>query len=462
MADIVTDLITALGAEAVLTGDAVRARTGGFLDSSPLRAKAIIRPANTAQVAEALRLCNAAGQTVVPHGGLTNLVYNTRTTEADIALSLERMTAIEASDPIGRTLTVQAGATLQSVQEAAATLDLFFPLDLAARGSCTIGGNVACNAGGTRVIRYGMMRDLVLGLEAVLADGTIVSSLNKMLKNNAGYDLKQLFIGSEGTLGVVTRAVLRLWPQPRSVVTALVGQNNFEQMTGLLSLLQRKSGGLLSSYEVMWPAYYHLTTTPPALSTPPLKSEFAFYTLIEIMGDDPNRDAAQFDRVLELAFDQGLCADAVIARSSEQRRALWRIREDSEQIEAQHHPTFSFDVSLPIGEMDEYVRDVQSTLEAAFGAIKFWVYGHVGDGNLHLSVWGVQITEEAASQVATIIYRPLTNLAGSISAEHGIGLEKKAFLGWSRTAEEIDLMRRLKRAFDPKGILNPGKIFDLA
>ncbi len=461
MADIVTDLITALGTEAVLTGDAVRARSGGFLDSSPLQAKAIVRPANTAQVAAALRLCNAAGQTVVPHGGLTNLVHNTRTTEADIALSLERMAAIEAIDPIGRTLTVQAGATLQSVQEAAAAINLFFPLDLAARGSCTIGGNIACNAGGTRVIRYGVMRDLVLGLEAVLADGTIVSSLNKMLKNNAGYDLKQLFIGSEGTLGVVTRAVLRLWPQPRSVVTALVGQDNFTQATELLSLLQRHLGGLLSSYEVMWPAYYHLTTTPPALSVPPLKGEFAFYTLIEIMGADPERDAAQFERVLELAFDQGLCADAVIARSSEQRRALWRIREDSEQIEAQHHPTFSFDVSLPIGEMDEYVLDVQSGLEAAFGAVKFWAYGHVGDGNLHLSVWGAQLAEDAASRVAAIIYGPLTGLAGSISAEHGVGLEKKAFLGLSRTAEEINLMRRLKRALDSEGILNPGKIFDL-
>jgi FAD/FMN-containing dehydrogenase len=305
-----------------------------------------------------------------------------------------------------------------------------------------------------------MMRDLVLGLEAVLADGTILSSLNKMLKNNAGYDLKQLFIGSEGTLGVVTRTVLRLWPQPRSVATALIGLNSFDQVTRLLLLAQRELGGLLTSYEVMWPAYYHLTTTLPALSASPLKSESAFYTLIEIMGGDPDRDTAQFNRMLEIAFDQGLCTDAVLAQSSEQRRALWRIREDSEQIETQYHPTFSFDVSLPIGEMERYVIEVQRELEAAFGTIKFWVYGHVGDGNLHLSAWGAQIAEEEASRVATIIYRPLTKLAGSISAEHGIGLEKKAFLGLSRTAEEIDLMRRLKRALDPEGILNPGKIFD--
>jgi FAD/FMN-containing dehydrogenase len=461
MADTIAALIAALGPEAVMTGDAVSARASGFLDSSPLRAKAIIRPTTTAQVAEALRLCHAVGQTVVPHGGLTNLVYNTRTTEDDIALSLERMTSIEAIDPIGWTMTVQAGATLHSVQEAAAAVDLLFPLDLAARGSCTIGGNIANNAGGTRVIRYGMMRDLVLGLEAVLADGTIVSSLNRMLKNNAGYDLKQLFIGSEGTLGIVTRAVLRLWPQPRSVATALVSMSRFDQVTGLLSLAQRELGSLLTSYEVMWQAYYRLTTTPPAASSAPLRDNAAFYTLIETLGADPDRDTAQFNRMLDLAFEQGLFADAVIAKSSEQRRALWRIREDSEQIEAQQHPTFSFDISLPIGAMEQYVIDVQHALEAAFGAIKFWVYGHVGDGNLHLSVWGARIAKEEADRVAAIVYRPLTPLAGSISAEHGIGLEKKSFLALSRTADEIDLMRRIKRALDPKGILNPGKIFDL-
>jgi FAD/FMN-containing dehydrogenase len=461
MTDIVAALVAALGPEAVLTGDAVSARTGGYLDAVPLRAKAIIRPATTDQVSAALRLCNAAGQTVVPQGGLTNLVYNTRTTEDDIALSLERMTAIEAIDPIGQTMTVQAGATLQNAQEAAAAIELLFTLDLAARGSCTIGGCLANNAGGTRVIRYGMMRDLVLGLEAVLADGAIVSSLNRLLKNNAGYDLKQLFIGSEGTLGVVTRAVLRLWPQPRSAVTALAGMHRFEQVTRLLALAQRELGGALSSYEVMWPAYYRLTTTPPALSVAPLPDTYAFYTLIEALGPDPERDAAHFNQLLDTAYEQGLFADAVIAHSSEQRRALWRIREDSEQIEAQHQPTFSFDISLPLGAMEHYVIEAYNTLESTFGAIKFWVYGHVGDGNLHLSVWGPQVAEADRDRVAAIIYGPLAMLSGSISAEHGIGLEKKPFLALSRSAAEIDLMRRIKRALDPNGILNPGKIFDL-
>lgn len=462
MTDILATLVAALGPEAVLTGDAVSARTSGFLDSSPLRAKAILRPATTAQVAEALRLCNATGQSIVPHGGLTNLVYNTLTTSDDIALSLERMAAIEDIDPVGRTMTVQAGVTLQRVQEAAAEIDLLFPLDLAARGSCTIGGAIANNAGGSRVIRYGMMRDLVLGMEAVLADGRIISSLNKMLKNNAGYDLKQLFIGSEGTLGVVTRAVLRLWPQPRSVATALVGMNRFDQVTSLLSLAQRESGSSLSSYEVMWQAYYRLTTTPPARSSAPLKQDYAFYTLVEIQGADPDQTTAQFNGMLETAFDQELFEDAVLAQTSEQRRALWHIREDSEQIEAQQSPTFSFDISLPIGCMEKYVIDVQNKLETDLGAIKFWVYGHVADGNLHLAVWGPKITEKDRERVAEIVYRPLIEISGSISAEHGIGLEKKPFLGLSRTAQEIDLMRQIKRGLDPKGILNPGKIFDLA
>ncbi len=461
MADLIAALQAVLGTDGVLTGEAVSARASGFLDSSPLRAKAILRPTSVIQVAEALQLCHAAGQFVIPHGGLTNLVYNTRSTEHDIALSLERMTAIEDIDPTGRTLTVQAGATLQSVQEAAATMGLFFPLDLAARGSCTIGGNIANNAGGTRVMRYGMMRDLVLGLEAVLADGTILSSMNKMLKSNAGYDLKQLFIGSEGTLGVVTRAVLRLWPQPRSTATALLGLTSFDQVTRLLLLAQRELGSVLSSYEVMWRDYYRLTTTPPALSPAPLNHDHAFYVLIETLGANPEQDTPQFERALNMAFDQGLFADAVIAQSSEQRRALWRIREDSEQIEAQHSPTFSFDISLPIGEMERYVNGVHQTLVDVFGEIKFWVYGHAGDGNLHIGVWGLKIAEDDRNRVAEIIYRPLMRLAGSISAEHGIGLEKKPFLSLSRTAAEIDVMRRLKRALDPNGILNPGKVFDL-
>ncbi len=325
----ITDMLLArFGPQSVLTGEAVLARNNGYLDSSPLLARALLRPSSTVETCEMLRLCSAWGQAVVPHGGLTNLVYNTRTEETDIALSLERMNLIEEIDVVGGTISLQAGVTLQSLQEHAAQQGLFFPLDLAARASATVGGLLAANAGGSRVIRYGMMRELTLGLEAVLSDGTVLSSMNKMLKNNAGYDLKHLLIGSEGTLGVITRAVLRLWPALPSAATALLGVQSFAQVVRMLTLAQRMLGGQLTSYEVMWNAYYRLTTTPPAPSTPPLKQDYPLYVLLESLGADASEDQARFERLLEAADDQGLFADAVLARSSAQREKLWRVRED--------------------------------------------------------------------------------------------------------------------------------------
>ena len=228
-------------------------------------------------------------------------------------LSLERKQAVEQVDAAGQTLTVGAGAPLQAVQEAAAKAGLFFPLDLAARGSATIGGCAAMNAGGVRVLRYGVMRDLVLGLEAVLADGTIISSLNRMLKNNAGYDLKQLFIGSEGTLGVITRLVLRIYPAQPYANTALLAVDEFEQVVELLRLLQTDLGGALASYEVMWPAYYRLTTTPPAPSKPPLRQDYAYYVLVESLGSSAERSRQAFEQALDHGGDAGLIADAALA-----------------------------------------------------------------------------------------------------------------------------------------------------
>ena len=455
-------LNAALGADGVLTGDAVRARATSWIDPAPLQALAIVRPRTTAEVATVLRLCHAARQPVVTHGGGTNLVSATHTAPGDLVLSLERMTAVLEVDATSQTLTVQAGAPLQRVQEAAAAHGLFFPLDLAARGSATIGGCVAMNAGGVRVLRYGMMRDLVLGLEAVLADGTVLTSLNAMLKNNAGYDLKQLFIGSEGTLGVVTQVVLRLFPAPRTHATVLLAMAEFAQVTELLPLLQRDLGGALASFEVMWNDYYRLTTTPPAPGKPPLAQTHAYYVLVEALGGSERHDQQRFEAALDHAVHEGLFDDAVIARTAQQRAELWRIREDSEQIERQHHLTFGYDVSLPIGEMEAYVEDVRSTIDLHFGEqARCWVYGHLGDGNLHINVWAPQLQPQDADRVAQIVYRPLPAVGGSISAEHGIGLDKKAYLPLRRTPQEIAAMRMLKRTLDPHNILNPGKIFDL-
>ncbi|MFO7631793.1 MAG: FAD-binding oxidoreductase [Caldilinea sp.] len=461
MGNIITELIAAFGADSVLTGAAVQERATSWIDPAPLDALAIIRPRTTAEVSAVLRHCHAARQPIVVHGGCTNLVQATHTTPADLVLSLERMAAVEI-DNTNRTMTAQAGAPLQRVQEIAAAHGLFFPLDLAARGSATIGGCIAMNAGGVRVLRYGMMRELVLGLEVVLADGTVLASLNAMLKNNAGYDLKQLFIGSEGTLGVVTQAVLRLFPAPRTQATALLAMDNFAQMTALLPLLQRDLGGALASFEVMWSDYYRLTTTPPAPGKAPLAHEYAYYVLVEALGGDERHDQERFEQALDHAANSGLFDDAVIARTAQQRGDLWRIREDSEQIERQHHLTFGYDVSLPIGAMEEYVEDVRSGIKLHFGdRARCWVYGHLGDGNLHINVWAPQLQPADAGRVAAIVYGPLRFSGGSISAEHGIGLEKKDYLALCRTSQEIETMRLLKQALDPHAILNPGKVFDM-
>lgn len=456
------ELRKVLGETGVLVGADVSRRAASWIDPSPLQAAAILRPAATEQAAAALRICHAAGRPVITRGGATNLVEGTRSTANDLVLSLERMTAVEKVDSAGQTMTVQAGAPLQAVQEAAAAAGLFFPLDLAARGSATIGGCAAMNAGGTRVLRYGVMRDLVLGVEAVLADGTVISSLNHMLKNNAGYDLRQLFIGSEGTLGVITRLVLRLFPAQPAAATALLAVDHFEQVVGLRRLLGADLGGSLTSFEVMWPEYYRLTTTPPAPTRPPLKQGYAYYVLVEALGVKDDQLRRQFQAALDHAYNAGLLTNGAVADSEAQRAALWRVREDSEQIERQHHLAFGFDVSLPVAEMEEYVEDVRSGLQLHLGdEAVCWVYGHLADGNLHVNAWAPQMTPGDRLLVEQVVYGAVKLAGGSISAEHGIGLEKKAYLAWCRSPEEIELMRRLKRLLDPQQILNPGRVLDV-
>ncbi|MDX1383703.1 MAG: FAD-binding oxidoreductase, partial [Thermoanaerobaculia bacterium] len=298
MSDLIQQLRDILGDDGVLTGDDVRLRDNGWGHPEPCEAAAILRPRSTAEVAALMARCHAEGRAVVAQGGLTGLVGAAIPAPGEIALSFERMNEIEEVDTATRTITAQAGVPLQAIQERADAEGFLFPLDLGARGSCTIGGNVATNAGGNRVIRYGMTRDLVLGVEAVLADGTIVGSLNKVLKNNAGYDLKHLFIGSEGTLGIVTRVVLRLRPRPRSHNAALVAVDDFARVTRLLAAAESGLGADLSAFEVMWEDFYRLTTTPPAKTAPPIPHGHAHYVLIEALGSAPESDADHFEAVL--------------------------------------------------------------------------------------------------------------------------------------------------------------------
>ncbi|TVS19004.1 MAG: FAD-binding oxidoreductase, partial [Gammaproteobacteria bacterium] len=330
--------------------------------------------------------------------------------------------------------------------------------DLGARGSATIGGNVATNAGGNRVIRYGMMRENVLGLEAVLADGTVVSSLHPMIKNNTGYDLKQLFIGSEGTLGIVTRVVLRLRQLPRSQNVAFVAVPDFQNLTDLLGRIDAALGGTLSAYEVMWREYYELVTSEPATNRKPVSTDAPYYVLIESLGSDQAADEARFEAALEEMFEAGVIIDAAIAKSQAERDAIWAMRDDVGQ-NARHAPIQAFDVSLRLDDMEAYIAEVNDALRTRWPEATNMVFGHLGDGNLHLITGVGDGSADARHAVEEVIYERLRPRGGSVSAEHGIGLEKKPWLSVSRSEPEIALMRTLKQALDPKGILNPGKVF---
>ncbi len=334
---------------------------------------------------------------------------------------------------------------------------LFFPLDLGGRGTAQVGGNASTNAGGNRVVRYGMMRALVLGAEWVMADGTVVTSLNKMIKNNAGYDLKHLVLGTEGTLGVITRLVLRLYPKARSVCTALVALNDYP---GVLAFLGRAKGGLgatLSAFEMMWPEFYYIGTE--ALGRrPPIEPKHGVYVLIETMGDDPDNDQAHFESVIAEAIEAGVVQDAVIAQSGREARDLWSIRDCPGEWPKVYWPQLGFDVSIPTGQMGDFMNYSREVLKKRWPDVRILYFGHVADSNLHLSV----LSDGDATrdhQIEEAVYKAVGEWGGSVSAEHGIGVHKKEFLHYSRTPEEMALMRTLKAALDPKGTLNPGKVF---
>jgi FAD/FMN-containing dehydrogenase len=456
---LIAALRAALEPAAIIAGAELEdRRAGAWGGSEPLEADLLVRPADTAGVSKTLEICNRLSRSVVVHGGLTGVVDGARAQAGDVVLSLERMNRIEEIDEIGRTMTVQAGTPLEQVQTEASNHALMFPLDMGARGTATIGGNAATNAGGNRVIRYGMTRALVLGLEAVLADGTVLSSMNHMLKNNAGYDLKQLFIGTEGTLGVVTRLVLRRVGEPGRQDTAVVAMKDFEQVTGFLGFAERALGGTLSAFEVLWRDFYELVAGAPGAGRP-LSNDYPYYVLVEALGGDRLRDAERFETVLNEASDNGLIEEAVIAKSQAERDAIWALRDDVERLLA-FEPVFLFDVSLPVRDVEAYVATVREQLTEAWPDQRLFVFGHLGDGNIHLAVSAGPENGEARAQVERIVYGPLRDIGGSVSAEHGIGLEKKAYLSWCRSDAEIAIMKALKNTLDPKGILNPGKIFD--
>jgi FAD/FMN-containing dehydrogenase len=450
------ELRAALGTNGVLEGSEVAERAVGW--SRLGLPAAILRPANTAEVSTAVRLCAGAGVPVVPWGGKTGLVDGACVDEG-VALSLDRMNRVEVIDPVDATMTVQAGCIVQKACDSAEAEGLFFPLDLGARGSATIGGVIATNAGGNRVVRFGMMRDLVLGVEAVLADGTVVSSLHPFMKNNTGYDLKQLFIGSEGTLGVVTRAVLRLRQKLVSQNVALVATRTFPEVLNLLRRLEARLGGQLSAFEVMWSEFYELVTIPPAPGRAILPHGAGYYVLVEALGGAAEADSASFEGALAEMLEAGIVCDAVIAQSRSECNAIWALRDDASQVQ-RLRPFISFDVSLRLSTIETFVAELRATVAKQWPQASLVLFGHVGDGNIHVVVGRIDSSMETQRSIAATVYETLTAAGGSISAEHGIGLEKRPYLSLSRSVEELALMRRIKRALDPQNILNPGKIFE--
>jgi FAD/FMN-containing dehydrogenase len=452
MTDIVGKLKTLLPDGAVIEGEAISSRATSYWDSSPMQGKVLVRPSSTDEVSQVLKLCHEHKQPVVVQGGLTGVVEGTLSTPDDVIISVEKMDAVESVDEMDGVAVIEAGAILQDVQEQLANKNLLFPLDLGARGSCTIGGAVATNAGGINVLRYGMMRNLVLGLEAVLADGTVVSSMNQMLKNNTGYDIKQLFIGSEGTLGVVTRAVVKLFPMPMSRQTAMFATESFDAVIRILKGMQGGLAGTLSAYEVMWNNYY-CAVTVDGLHDAPMSRDYPYYVIAEAEGADPDADEERFLNLLHAGMESDDIVDAVLPKSEAERDALWQVREEFEPA----LPAYLYDVSLPMRHMETYAERLKAGLEEWRDDADGLVFGHIADGNLHIFV---RPHEEGGNKERSdsIVYGCLDGLDGSVSAEHGIGIEKKEWLPQSRTAEEIELMRGMKRLLDPENLLNPGKI----
>ena len=449
---LIEDISSIVGEQGLLLGEDVAARKIAFRSC---KAKAIVRPASTEELSKVMQLCHAADQNVVPHGGLTGLVGGAQCSENDIAISLERMRSIEHLDADAGVMRVQAGAIVQSVQDAAKDAGWLFGVDWGARGSANIGGMVATNAGGNSVVRYGMARENILGLEAVLADGTVISSMNEMLKNNAGYDLKQLFIGTEGTLGIVTRAVLRLRPLPTVVNTALLAVNSYDQVIQLLRHFGRVFEGKLSAFEVMWNNHYSYLTDVLGKHQPMLPTTFPYYIIIEVEGADEQRENEHFMGVLADQMEAETIADAVICQSSQQVAQIWELRDDVETLGREMFPSVVYDISLPLRDMEAYVDNVLKDASETTPNTRVLSFGHLGDGNIHFVAGPVE--DEHA--LANIVYNNLVKYGGSISAEHGIGLDKKDYLACSRSEAEIAMMKSIKQALDPKNLLNRGKIF---
>ncbi len=437
----------------------VRDWTGYYRGHAPL----MLMPASTAEVAAVLRACARARVPVVPQGGNTGLVAGA-IPEGQAILSLRRMNRVRGIDPLDYTITVEAGCVLADVQKAAADCDRFFPLSLGAEGSCQIGGNLSTNAGGISVLRYGNMRELVLGLEVVLPDGQVWNGLRRLRKDNTGYALKHLFVGAEGTLGVITAAALRLFPRPRETATGFAALRDLDAAVELLSALRAGSGDQISSFELIPRLGLEIGLEYGTGVVDPLAARHAWYALVELGSTVADgRARASLEDALAGALEQGAAADATVAQSVEQGLGLWRIREAMVEFQYKAGAGIKHDVAVPVSKVPEFIRRADNAIEAAIPGVRPLAFGHVGDGNVHYNLLQPRGMERAAflahtDRVHQVVYDTCAALDGSFSAEHGIGSVKRAELCRYRPPVELELMRRLKHALDPEGLMNPGKV----
>jgi len=415
------------------------------------------RPTTTDEVAALVRDADQRGRKITIQGGLTGLAGGAVPDDGDVVINMERMNRIESIDEVEGIMQVQAGATLQQVQEAAADAGWFFPLDLGARGTCQVGGNAATNAGGTQVVRYGTMRDSVLGLEAVLPDGSVVTSLTRLVKNSSGLDLRYLFIGSEGTLGVITRLILRLQPDPGAPATALVHVPDTASMALLLRHLKKTLGPQLTAYEFMSAQFLLRATALTGVSLP-LSGDAPWSVLIQASGLAGMDAQVALESALEQALEAGTISDCAVASSLSDAQKFWRLRECIPELLTALKPTVNFDCGLPWTEMSGFVTEVEAALNQKYPDAAHLFLGHLGDNNVHI-LTGPHDPGEWL-HVEELVYSALRGRQGTISAEHGIGFLKKPFLGYTRSEGEIALLKRVKHALDPNNTLNPGRVVD--